>query len=64
VGHRVCQKDHIQERTQESWLLPPLMEMLRPRSYCKNLLPKGESEVGSESRSPLYVRRNLFTRLE
>ena len=54
MEHRVCQKDHIQERTQESWLLSPLMEMLCPRSYCKNLLPKveGGSEIGSESRSP------------
>jgi len=42
VGHRVCQKGHIQERTQESWLLPPLREMLCPQSFRKNLPPKVE----------------------
>jgi len=46
VGHRVCQKGHIQERTQESWLLPPLREMLRPRSFRKNLPPKVEVKQG------------------
>ena len=42
MGHRMCQKDHIQELTQESWLLPPLMETLRPRRGRKNLPPKVE----------------------
>jgi len=66
VGHQVYQKGYIQERTQESWLLPPLRETLRPRSHYKNLLPpvEGGSKIGAELKSSLYVRLDLFTRLE